>query len=616
MKRVAAKRTTIVRLPKMAAMVLIFLGLSTDMHLDAAPAWQLEANLPPREDKQLKNGDANLIRVLSPRDEALYKASFAAQEVADWKAADDALEQVTDKRLIGHVLADRYMRRDFNLDEIKSWMAIYSDNAQAPKLYERAKKLKGFSNTYVRPPKTNAIWSAPSSAQKSSGFRNTAANDDLSPSKAKILAKISGILRKGDPAKARDMLNAELHRGTISTTEASDIIGRIAAMFYYDGDIERARAMGILSDNSPQGLWIIGLSAWKQHDFNQAAQAFTTLAQNNELSSGDRAAAAYWTYRATSRLGDKKQSYFWLSEAAQHPHTFYGAMAGSLMGHKLARPWKMPELTARRMDLLASKTSGWHALALVQVGRSELAEDELRRFIQGGSPEIKTAVLALAGQSSMPSLSLQLGNAADGGNSQLFDGALFPVPRWQPKGGFKVDRALLYALMRHESRFDPAAVSSRGACGLMQIMPATARHISNDNEARASGSSCPKNLMDPETNMAMGQKYVRLLAEQPWIGDNLLFLLAAYNGGPGNLSRWLEGKDRNDPLFFMESLPVRETRDYVQQVLLQYWMYRSRLSQPETTLAQLAHGEWPRYAVNGDRLIKQADAQKAVPSLR
>ncbi len=591
--------------------MLIFLGLSTNTRLDAAPSWQLDVNLPPHDAKHLKDSDANLFQVLSLKDEALYKASFAAQEVADWKAANDSLEQVTDKRLVGHVLADRYLRRDFSLDEIKAWMAIYSDNAQAPKLYERAKKLKGFSDTYVRPPKINAIWSSPSSGQQRSGFRNTVTNDDISPSKTRILSKISSQLRKGDAVKARELLNAELQRGTISTTEASDIIGRIAAMFYYDGEIEHARTMGLLADNSPQGLWITGLSAWKQHDFSEAAKAFTSLAQNNDLSSRDQAAAAYWTYRATSRLGDKKQSYFWLSEAAQHPHTFYGAMASSLMGHKMARPWKMPELTSKRAASLASKTIGWHALALVQTGRSDLAEDELRRLIQSGSSETRTAVLALAGKSSMPSLSLQLSQTASNDNGQPFDGSLFPLPRWEPKGGFKVDRALLYALMRHESRFDPSAISPRGACGLMQIMPSTARAISNDAHARASGSPCPKHLLDPETNMAMGQKYVRILSEQPWIGDNLLFLLAAYNGGPGNLSRWLEGTDRNDPLFFIESLPVRETRDYVQQVLVQYWMYRSRLSQPETTLAQLAHGEWPRYAVNGDRLIKQADAQGA-----
>ncbi len=598
-------------LPKLAAMAIIFLGLSTNARLDAAPVWQLQGDLPPHEAKQAKpKTDNTSIRVLSDKDMALYKAAFAAQEVGDWKFADDSLEQVSDKRLVGHVLADRYLKRDFTLDEIKGWLAIYSDNAQAPKLYARAKKLSGFSNTYIRPPKANISWSGSNGAQTTSGFRNINDNDDLSEPKARIIGKISGALRKGDPHKAREILNSELQRGALSTTEAGDIIGRIAATFYYGGDIERARSMAQITENSPQGLWIMGLSAWKKHDFGSAAQTFATLAQTKGLSSWDQAAAFYWTYRATSRLGDKKQSYFWLSEAAQYPQTFYGALAGSLMGHKPARPWEMPELNPKRAALLSSTPTGWQALALVQVGRNDLAESELRRIIQNSSPEMRTAVLALSGKAYLPSLTMQLGNLAGNDNGRSFDAALFPLPPWEPKEGFKVDRALIYAVMRHESRFDPTAISSRGACGLMQIMPSTARQISNDNEAyRSSRSLCPQRLMDPAHNMTLGQKYVRILSEQPWIGDNLLLLLAAYNGGPGNVARWLGGTDRTDPLFFIESLPVRETRDYVQQVLLQYWMYRSRLSQPETTLAQLAHGEWPRYKVH-EQFVKQADAQR------
>jgi soluble lytic murein transglycosylase-like protein len=139
----------------------------------------------------------------------------------------------------------------------------------------------------------------------------------------------------------------------------------------------------------------------------------------------------------------------------------------------------------------------------------------------------------------------------------------------------------------------------------MQIMPSTARLIANDN---GSSRRCSAMLFDPATNMEMGQKYVRVLSGEPMIGDNLLLLLAAYNGGPGNVQHWLDGDDRKDPLLFIESLPMRETRDYVQQVLLQYWMYRARLSEPETTAAQLARGEWPRCALR-DTGIQHADAQ-------
>jgi hypothetical protein len=96
---------------------------------------------------------------------------------------------------------------------------------------------------------------------------------------------------------------------------------------------------------------------------------------------------------------------------------------------------------------------------------------------------------------------------------------------------------------------------------------------------------------------------VKHLASQPMIGDNLLLLLAAYNSGPNKLARWVDNDNRKDPLLFIESLPVRETRDYVQQVLIYYWNYRARLAEPETSLTQLAHGEWPRTTLRDDSLL-------------
>lgn len=202
----------------------------------------------------------------------------------------------------------------------------------------------------------------------------------------------------------------------------------------------------------------------------------------------------------------------------------------------------------------------------------------------------------------MPSLALRLGGLAVNDRGKAYDAALYPLPPWQPAAGFTVDRALMYALMRHESQFDPTAISDRGACGLMQLMPDTARLVASNSPSRAvqkikfgDADDCSRALMEPANNLALGQGYVQRLAALPHIGDNLLYLLAAYNSGPSRLSRWFDLNEQRDPLLFLESVPVRETRDYVQQVLIQYWMYRTRLQQPLQSLEQLARGEWPHY---------------------
>ena len=600
MNRASRPRHAVIRLPKLAAIMLVFLGLSTNTHLDAATA-QSSLALPQSQAKVPLDTGNDPIHVLSAWDAALYRAAFAAQEKADWKFADDALVQVKDKRLVGHVLADHYLRRGLTLDEARQWMASYADLPEATDIYEKAQHLHGFSAAALKSPLTVASWSGTSGFGSSAGFHSANDNEGLALKK-RSGTKINRALRHGNPIKARELLSTELQRGALSTDAAGDIVSHIAATFFYEGDTERARPMAHMAGESgvPLGLWIEGLSAWKQQDFHVAARSFVKLAQADGLSSWDRAAASYWAYRATSHLGDKTQAHHWLAEAAKAPRSFYGAMAASLIGENASRSWKMPELNAKNIAVLAGLPAGGRALALVQIGRQDLAENELRRISSAGLRETQTAMLALAEMAHMPSLILQLSGVATNDNGQPYEAAQYPLPPWQPTGGFKVDRALIYALMRHESLFDPEAVSQRGACGLMQIMPSTAREISNENRAERAGLDCPDRLFDPATNMDMGQKYVRVLADRPMIGDNLLLLLAAYNGGPGNLAHWLDSNDRADPLLFVESLPVRETRDYVQQVLMQYGMYRARLSEPETAIAQLAHGKWPRYALRDD----------------
>ena len=555
-------------LPSLAALSFVFLVASANYHLDAATTWQNEMPLPKSpivaETKPLSPAnDNNAINVLSMRDADLYRAAFAAQEKGDWISADNNLKQIKDKKLFGHVLADRYMRRPTTLAEAKEWMDSYAALPEAEALYDNARRLHGFAVAHIKRPLQMATWSGSRGYGASSGFK-----------------------------------------ATVRTANGNE-----AASFFYKGNIVQARATAhkASSKGSSLGLWIEGLSAWKQKDYVGSERSFASLAQTPGLSSWDQSAASFWAYRAANRSGDKKEASYWLAESAKYPHSFYGAIATSMTGKRLNQSWKMPELTHQYVADIAATAAGWQALALVQVGRSDLAADELR-LMPLHEHNMEMAALALAEKAHMAALSLQLAGVVTNDNGKLFDAAMYPVPAWQPTGGFKVDRALMYALMRHESQFDPDAVSSQGACGLMQIMPDTARRIDNNS---GNGHHCSDRLFDPAVNMALGQKYVRVLSDEPAIGNNLLLLLAAYNGGPANLNHWLDNADRKDPLFFIESMPIRETRDYVQQVLLHYWMYRARLAEPETSVAQLGRGEWPRYALH-DETAAQSGRAKAL----
>jgi soluble lytic murein transglycosylase-like protein len=208
------------------------------------------------------------------------------------------------------------------------------------------------------------------------------------------------------------------------------------------------------------------------------------------------------------------------------------------------------------------------------------------------------AVAALSDRANLPSLSLQLASILTSRDGQYHDHALYPVPRWTPRGGFTVDRALLFGVMRQESLFAPHVVSTAGALGLMQLMPATAKLMAEQTGETL--NSVDKNmrheeLADPQINLTLAQEYIQSLLHDEH--NNLIYFAIAYNGGPGALEHWksLQAGFNADPLLFIESVPAGESRIFTERVLTNYWIYRQRLGQPTPDLDALAAGQWPTY---------------------
>jgi soluble lytic murein transglycosylase-like protein len=202
--------------------------------------------------------------------------------------------------------------------------------------------------------------------------------------------------------------------------------------------------------------------------------------------------------------------------------------------------------------------------------------------------------VALAEAHDMPALTLNAGAMLINVDGAAVHAALYPIPPWAPERGFTVDRALVYAFMRQESRFKVNATSRVGARGLMQLMPSTAGFVA---KRRFRGSS-RSDLYDPELNISLGQKYLRHLLDHDYVRSDVLRCAAAYNGGPGNLGKWLKHAERTgvrDPLLFIELIPARETRVFVERVVSNLWIYQMRLGQDTPTLDALAAGERPIY---------------------
>jgi soluble lytic murein transglycosylase-like protein len=145
--------------------------------------------------------------------------------------------------------------------------------------------------------------------------------------------------------------------------------------------------------------------------------------------------------------------------------------------------------------------------------------------------------------------------------------------------------------MRQESQFKRWAKSPDGARGLMQLMPATAAQVAR----RKFAGRAIYELYEPSLNMDLGQRYLAQLLKHPRVQGDLFRLAVAYNGGPGNLGKWSRRISGDDPLLFIESLPTKETRVFIERVLTNLWVYRARLGQPAPSLAAVAAGYWPGY---------------------
>ena len=130
-----------------------------------------------------------------------------------------------------------------------------------------------------------------------------------------------------------------------------------------------------------------------------------------------------------------------------------------------------------------------------------------------------------------------------------------------------LDPYLIAALIRVESNFRPDVRSPKGATGLMQLMPETARWVAG--QLRLGPDEV--DLLDPDVNIRLGTCYLTMLQKD--FDDNLVVALAAYNGGRGNVSRWLAEGRWNGQLDDVRNIPFLETRLYVQRVLAVHAWY-------------------------------------------
>jgi soluble lytic murein transglycosylase-like protein len=559
--------------------------------------------------------ESDIPPALSAADAQRYRAIFAYQERGEWSAADAEIQRLDSKLLLGHVLAQRYLDKRYRrvaYAELREWLAQYADLPDAAAIHAVALKrrpahTKAPATPVGAPVPYRGVARAAVELRPSGKPEPLTLAGDEAARAAQLRAELRQAIKENRHA-AEQSLRAAIATGLLSPGEIDDARADLVEAYFFNGEDQDAliqAAMVKTDAYKPYAHWLGGLAAWRLGRLGDARSHFEALAKTDGISPWNMAAASYWASRVHLRARRPQLVNYWLAKAAQQPRTLYGLLARRGLGYDTWFNFEADGFTEGDADTLAANPRGRRVLALLQAGQNARAEVELRMLASEASPRLLPALVAVADRGNMPAVSLQLAAMLSQRDGRRHDHALYPMPRWKPQGGFTVDRALLFAVMRQESEFLADAESPKGALGLMQMMPETARPIAEKAgiKLREGGRHARDLLLDklrePETNLRLAQDYIQDLLSSDAIQGNLILFAAAYNWGPGAVARWKSRPEyKDDPLLFLESIPSRETRAFAAHVITSYWVYRLRFGQPTRDLDALASGRWPVYAAH------------------
>lgn len=479
------------------------------------------------------------ISALSPSDRLSYTTAFDSLRRGELDAARDQARTAGDRILLGTIEFERLFHADHvaTFEELTAWLEDYADLPEAPRAYALAMRRR----------------------------------PDGAP----------------EPRRPRGV-----------ESEAGSDAGKAARVAFNADDLTGAYDTGVAIGD----WWTAGLSAWRLGRYEESYLAFERVAENPVEDAWVRAGAAFWASRAAERAGRPHMVQPMLRLSARWPATFYGQIALRRLGVEPVienlgggpRPYAADRVAAPEFEGLPEGLSvealqrfverdaqARRTVALIEVGRTTDARVEYARGWRDARNPDDALMWRGLGRVLAPQLTPRNSEA------ERIDAARYPIPDVQPEGGFTIERSLVYAIARKETGFNPRAVSSAGAYGMMQVMPTTAAEMTGDRGFVTD----PRRLWDAPVNLRLGQGYIlRMLGLTAFEGD-LLRVVPSYNAGPGPMLGAIRklGPDA-DPLLLIETIDVPQARDYVEKVVAAYWIYQRIQGRPLNTLDAVAAG--------------------------
>ena len=300
--------------------------------------------------------------------------------------------------------------------------------------------------------------------------------------------------------------------------------------------------------------------------------------------------ALYWLGRAAEAGGPGKAAEFY-EQAARYPGTFYGQLAAARLDIRTLNV-AYPSPTAEDQKRLEGREAVKAIDLLESAGQDRRAEALYKALAEEiDSPGELAILTSRAERDGKHNLSLEMGKAAF---ARGIDAAALAFPIGVIPAGADIagsGKALAYAIARQESAFNSGAVSVANARGLLQLLPGTAQGVAK----RHGLSYAPAKLTsDAGYNATLGAHY---LGEQiDTFGGSYILTFIAYNAGPRRVREWVarygdpRGKPLDEVIDWIERIPFPETRNYVQRVMENYEVYKTRLGQQAEIESDLRFG--------------------------
>lgn len=287
----------------------------------------------------------------------------------------------------------------------------------------------------------------------------------------------------------------------------------------------------------------------------------------------------YWYGKALIELGDAEGASVLKGLASER--TYYGFLAALLMNLEPALNQEQLSIDPANAQALKALTSVRRMSELYAVGDLPNARREYLYLFDGLGEEFRRELVFYLVEMGWFDQAVVAANRAE---LHDFLGVRFPIPFIDTfrRHAFEtsIPLPILFAISRQESVFDASAVSPKGARGVMQLMPKTARSTADKIREKQPDLDA---LMDPLINIRLGAHYLAELMIR--YDANRAVAAAAYNAGPTRVDKWLRRFSGIETVAWIEQIPLRETKSYVKNVLAGSYVYSQILGDPLPFLA-------------------------------